>query len=154
MGFRSAEDRDRVDDQGEPVSLLGPEPADQAPESGMALSLSGGGYRAMVFHLGALWRLNDAGLLGRLDRISSVSGGSITAACLARHSPKLGLSAGASSPSATRRCAPISILTSPGRQTSLIPSQGCERGCDRNPAPKCPNRRVDGLRGKARSRRW
>lgn len=51
-------------------------------ESGMALCLSGGGYRAMVFHLGVLWRLNELGYLGRLARISSVSGGSITAAML------------------------------------------------------------------------
>jgi NTE family protein len=50
----------------------------------LALCLSGGGYRAMLFHLGTLWRLNEAGLLARLDRISSVSGGSITAGVLAR----------------------------------------------------------------------
>ncbi|MBB5940374.1 patatin-like phospholipase family protein [Streptomyces zagrosensis] len=49
---------------------------------GVALCLSGGGYRAMLFHVGALWRLNDAGWLGRLDFISSVSGGSITAGAL------------------------------------------------------------------------
>ena len=36
----------------------------------------------MVFHLGALWRLYDTGLLGTVDRISSVSGGSITAGLL------------------------------------------------------------------------
>jgi NTE family protein len=48
-------------------------------EEGIALCLSGGGYRAMLFHLGALWRLNSAGLLPKLQRISSVSGGSITA---------------------------------------------------------------------------
>ena len=53
-------------------------------EDGMALCLSGGGYRAMLFHVGVLWRLNDAGLLRRLDRVSSVSGGSITAGVLAR----------------------------------------------------------------------
>lgn len=53
-------------------------------EDGMALCLSGGGYRAMLFHVGVLWRLNDAGLLHRLDRVSSVSGGSITAGVLAR----------------------------------------------------------------------
>jgi NTE family protein len=63
------------------------EPADLDSEStqredGTALSLSGGGYRAMVFHVGALYRLNEVGLLGRLKRISSVSGGSITAAYL------------------------------------------------------------------------
>jgi NTE family protein len=48
----------------------------------IALSLSGGGYRAMLFHLGTLWRLNELGYLPKLDRISSVSGGSITAALL------------------------------------------------------------------------
>ena len=47
-----------------------------------ALCLSGGGYRAMLFHLGSLWRLNELGYLPRLDRISSVSGGSITAGVL------------------------------------------------------------------------
>lgn len=52
-------------------------------EEGVALSLSGGGYRAMVFHVGALWRLNEVGLLSKLKRISSVSGGSITAGALA-----------------------------------------------------------------------
>jgi len=50
---------------------------------GTALCLSGGGYRAMLFHVGALWRLNELGYLTRLDRVSSVSGGSITAGCLA-----------------------------------------------------------------------
>src|SRR5829696_6804683 len=52
------------------------------PEDGIALCLSGGGYRAMLFHLGALWRLNDAGYLPKLDWVSSVSGGSITAGVL------------------------------------------------------------------------
>ena len=59
------------------------------PVSGIGLCLSGGGYRAMVFHLGALWRLNELGWLPRLDRISSVSGGSITAAALALAWPRL-----------------------------------------------------------------
>jgi NTE family protein len=53
-----------------------------SPKPGIALCLSGGGYRAMLFHLGTLWRLNDAGYLQRLDRVSSVSGGSITAGVL------------------------------------------------------------------------
>lgn len=51
--------------------------------SGAGLALSGGGYRAMVFHLGALIRLNEVGLLPKLKMISSVSGGSITAGALA-----------------------------------------------------------------------
>ncbi len=37
----------------------------------------------MLFHAGALWRLNEVGLLTNADRISSVSGGSITAGWLA-----------------------------------------------------------------------
>jgi NTE family protein len=47
------------------------------------LALSGGGYRASLFSLGSLCRLNDAGLLGQIDRITSVSGGSILAGVLA-----------------------------------------------------------------------
>ena len=58
---------------------------DPEPEAGMALCLSGGGYRAMLFHVGVLWRLNEAGLLRGLRRISSVSGGSITAGVLGRN---------------------------------------------------------------------
>jgi NTE family protein len=59
------------------------EPA--GPQTGVALCLSGGGYRAMLFHVGALWRLNDFGYLKRLHRVSSVSGGSIAAGALALH---------------------------------------------------------------------
>lgn len=53
------------------------------PPSGVGLCLSGGGYRAMVFHLGALRRLNEAGWLPRLTKVASVSGGSIIAGVLA-----------------------------------------------------------------------
>ena len=42
---------------------------ERGPAPGIALCLSGGGYRAMVFHLGALWRLNEGGYLPRLDRV-------------------------------------------------------------------------------------
>ena len=59
-----------------------PVTAGEKPEEGIALCLSGGGYRAMLFHLGALWRLNEAGLLPKIKRISSVSGGSIVAGLL------------------------------------------------------------------------
>ena len=50
---------------------------------GLALCLSGGGFRAALFHLGALRRLNELGILSALDTISAVSGGSILAAHLA-----------------------------------------------------------------------
>lgn len=49
----------------------------------IGLALSGGGFRATLFGLGSLLRLNDAGLLGRLDRVTSVSGGSILSGLLA-----------------------------------------------------------------------
>lgn len=66
---------------------------DAPPAPGIGLCLSGGGYRAMVFHVGALWRLNEAGMLPRLDRISSVSGGSIVAALLGLAWPRLAFDA-------------------------------------------------------------
>jgi len=53
------------------------------PSPGIGLAISGGGYRAMLFHLGACLRLFELGLLQRLERISSVSGGSITSAKIA-----------------------------------------------------------------------
>jgi NTE family protein len=66
----------------QPVSGVTPEEG-TGPKPGIALCLSGGGYRAMIFHLGALWRLNQLGFLRKLSRVSSVSGGSITAGVLA-----------------------------------------------------------------------
>ena len=56
---------------------------------GIALCLSGGGYRAMVFHAGVLIRLNELGIMKKLARVSSVSGGSITAAVLGMNWKKL-----------------------------------------------------------------
>jgi NTE family protein len=47
------------------------------------LCLSGGGYRAMLFHAGALFRMNELGLLPKLARISGVSGGSMATGALA-----------------------------------------------------------------------
>lgn len=54
----------------------------QDSEKRTALALSGGGFRATLFHLGSLQRLNELGWLGKLDTISSVSGGSIVGAYL------------------------------------------------------------------------
>src|SRR5262245_26774371 len=58
-----------------------PKPA--AARAGIALALSGGGFRAALFHLGAARRLEELGLLARLGTVSAVPGGSITAAHLA-----------------------------------------------------------------------
>jgi NTE family protein len=66
----------------QPVRLIETDDPIAHPQPGMALCLSGGGYRAMLFHLGCLWRLNEVGLMKGLVRVSSVSGGSITAAQL------------------------------------------------------------------------
>src|SRR5215211_345577 len=52
-------------------------------EPGIGIALSGGGFRAMLFHAGVLMRLNELGVLSAAKRISSVSGGSITAGHLA-----------------------------------------------------------------------
>ncbi len=71
-----------------PVSKI-PGDRDRKPKDGLALCLSGGGYRAMVFHIGVLWRLNEIGLLPEIKRFSSVSGGSITAGVLAMNWTKL-----------------------------------------------------------------
>ncbi|NOT12451.1 MAG: patatin-like phospholipase family protein [Methylococcaceae bacterium] len=49
------------------------------------LALSGGGYRATLFAVGSLWRLNELGVLKTLSRITAVSGGSITLGYLALH---------------------------------------------------------------------
>lgn len=57
------------------------------PIAPRALCLSGGGYRAALFHLGVVTRLNEIGALGKFDTISSVSGGSILSAFLVRHIP-------------------------------------------------------------------
>jgi len=56
---------------------------------GIGLALSGGGYRAMLFQVGSLWRLYEAGIFPHLERVASVSGASITAAFLGIHFEKL-----------------------------------------------------------------
>ena len=49
----------------------------------IGLALSGGGFRASLYHLGLLRFLRDAGILSQVTHITSVSGGSIMAAHLA-----------------------------------------------------------------------
>ncbi len=49
----------------------------------IGLALSGGGFRATAFHLGAFRKLQSMGLLWKLDVLSCVSGGSIAGGFLA-----------------------------------------------------------------------
>lgn len=58
-------------------------PSSTRPRRGSALCLSGGGFRAALFHLGAVQRLDELGVLGRLRTLSAVSGGAIVANLLA-----------------------------------------------------------------------
>jgi predicted acylesterase/phospholipase RssA len=51
----------------------------------IGLALSGGGFRATLFHLGLVRYLRDADVLRQVTHITSVSGGSIMAAHLALH---------------------------------------------------------------------
>jgi predicted acylesterase/phospholipase RssA len=53
-------------------------PGQYGPLGPLALSLSGGGYRAAAFHLGALRFLDGVGLLPDVVGLSTVSGGTIT----------------------------------------------------------------------------
>jgi len=54
-------------------------PSALRPRAGTALCLSGGGFRAALFHLGAVRRLDELGILGSLRTISAVSGGAVLA---------------------------------------------------------------------------
>ena len=93
-----------------PVDLITGDEQRQ-PQEGIALCLSGGGYRAMLFHTGSLWRLNEAALLPKLDRISSVSGGSIMAGVLGLAWAHLTFDAqGVASPFAEKVVEPIRAL--------------------------------------------
>ncbi len=84
------------DDQvhaGSPIRSI-PTDTGAGPRPGIALCLSGGGYRAMLFHVGSLWRLNELGYLPKLSRISSVSGGSIAAGVLGHRWSRLAFANG------------------------------------------------------------
>jgi NTE family protein len=114
---------------------------DAGPASGTALCLSGGGYRAMVFHLGVLWRLNEWGRLSRLDRISSVSGGSITSAVLGMKWSRLDLQDGVAQRlvpeviEPVRALARVTIDVGAGLKGLFLPgsiSEGVERAYDKH----------------------
>ena len=49
----------------------------------IGLALSGGGSRAIAFHLGCMRALNDLGVLNKVEVLSTVSGGSVIGAIYA-----------------------------------------------------------------------
>src|SRR5258708_37950219 len=72
-----------------------------------ALALSGGGFRATLFHIGALQRVNELGYLAKFERVSSVSGGSIASGMLAAKWSKLQLDDGRFANLETQVIAPL-----------------------------------------------
>lgn len=73
----------RPTEPAEAAASAGAPPAIREAAPRVGLALSGGGFRAAAFHLGVLKRLEELGLLQRVEALSSVSGGSITGALYA-----------------------------------------------------------------------
>ncbi|MDC0609154.1 patatin-like phospholipase family protein [Vibrio sp.] len=59
--------------------------SDDGSSDKLALALSGGGARAMAFHLGCLRALHKLGLLEKVSTITAVSGGSVLAGMYCSH---------------------------------------------------------------------
>lgn len=78
---------DRAPTRLDTLGRLGGLSSSEADRGERALWLAGPGYRAALFHLGALTRLNELGLLARVGTVGAVSGGSILAALLATRVP-------------------------------------------------------------------
>ena len=74
------EDSIQLELNGAATAHLGPQPK---KSRNVGLALSGGGSRAIAFHLGCLRALHDLDLLSRVQVISSVSGGSVISAMYA-----------------------------------------------------------------------
>lgn len=55
-------------------------PSPPKPDHRIGLALSGGGFRAVAFHLGVLRALHDRGVLDHVEVLSTVSGGSLIGA--------------------------------------------------------------------------
>ena len=68
----------RIPRRRDKVRPMDPVPGVSAPFRRIALSLSGGGYRAAAFHLGVLDILERIGLLRTVAVLSTVSGGTLT----------------------------------------------------------------------------
>ena len=79
-------------------------------EEGAALCLSGGGFRSMLFLLGSVWRLNELGMLGGMQRLCAVSGGAIVAAALGREWARLRWEGGRAADFRERVVAPLRAL--------------------------------------------
>src|ERR1700754_3847514 len=77
----------RASDGEETLGRLGGLAAGEADRGERALWLAGPGHRAALFHLGALTRLNELGLLAQVRTLGAGSGGSIVAALLATRVP-------------------------------------------------------------------
>ena len=64
-----------------PIDSIEPAAAESgSDESRIGLCLSGGGFRASYFHLGTLRYLEEAGIMEKVEVVSTVSGGSIIGA--------------------------------------------------------------------------
>jgi NTE family protein len=66
-----------------------PAAAPETPPTKVGLALSGGGFRAALFHIGVLARMAELGLLRQAEVISTVSGGSIVGALYYLHAKHL-----------------------------------------------------------------
>jgi NTE family protein len=77
------EGQERWEDQDRLPTLATCKSKSKTSKYGNCVALSGGGYRAALFHLGVLRRLNEVGMLGNIDTFACVSGGSIIGAILA-----------------------------------------------------------------------
>jgi hypothetical protein len=71
----------------ETLGRLGGLAPGEVDSGGKTLWLAGGGYRAALFHLGALTRFNELGVLAGTGTVGAVAGGSIVAALLAARVP-------------------------------------------------------------------
>ena len=121
-----------------PVQPIPTDDDSRPPEPTSALCLSGGGYRAMVFHIGVLWRLYETGLLQNIKRISSVRADRLTAGQLAlawrKPSASDPTASGAISfPNSSSRCAP-----SPASRSTRNPSSWarCCRAASATASPR------------------
>jgi NTE family protein len=86
----------------------------------VGLALSGGGFRATLFHIGALWRLNELGWLPRLREVTSVSGGSIVAAYLGMKWNKLQFNEGVAQNLSAEVFAPLRAFCARDHDVSVI----------------------------------